>query len=74
MDYEIGHRQESGFAAQTNRRDQIILNHIEQLDNYSQKKKDTTLIQLRFITVVVVTISVIASMLLSLSFPYIMKI
>lgn len=74
VDYEIGYRQKSGFTAQTNHKDQIILGHIDKLDTYTQKKKDSILIQLRFITVVVVTISVIASMLLGLSFPYIMKV
>jgi hypothetical protein len=74
VNYEIGYRQESGFAAKTNLKDQGILRQIDKLDTYSQKKKDSILTQLRFITVVVVTISVIASMLLSLSFPYIMKI
>ncbi len=74
VDYDIGYRQESGFTAQTNLRDLLILKHIDKLDIYSQNKKDYTLVQLRFITVVLVTASVIASMLLSLSFPYIMKI
>lgn len=74
VDYDIGYRQESGFAAKTNLKDQDILMHIDKLDNYTQKKKDSILTQLRVITVVLVTASVIASMLLSLSFPYIMKI
>lgn len=74
VDYQIGYRQENGLAKETNLKDQAILSHINKLDTYSQKKKDSILIQLRFITVVVVTLSVIASMLLSLSFPYIMKI
>ncbi|WP_291720576.1 hypothetical protein [Bernardetia sp.] len=74
VDYDVGYRQETGYTALTNQKDQEILNHIEKLDAYSQTKKDSTLVQLRFITVVVVTASVIASMLLSLSFPYIMKI
>lgn len=74
VDYDIGYRQETGFTAKTNLKDQEILRHIEKLDNYTQIKKDSILVQLRFITVVLVTTSVIASMLLSLSFPYIMKI
>ena len=74
VDYDVGYRQESGSTAKTNLKDQDILRHIEALDTYSQKKKDSILVQLRFITVVLVTASVIASMLLSLSFPYIMKI
>ena len=74
VDYDIGYRQESGFTAKTNLKDQVILRHIDRLDTYSQKKKDSILTQLRVITVVLVTASVIASMLLSLSFPYIMKI
>jgi hypothetical protein len=74
VDYDIGYRQEIGFTAKTNLKDQEILLHIDTLDAYSQKKKDFILTQLRFITVVLVTASVIASMLLSLAFPYIMKI
>ena len=74
IDYDVGYRQESGYTVQTNKKDQVILRHIEKLDDYSQKKKDSILIQLRFITVILVTASVIASMLLGLSFPYIMKI
>lgn len=74
VDYDIGYRQETGYTAYTNKKDKEILLLIEKLDAYSQKKKDSTLTQLRFITVVVVTASVIASMFLSLSFPYIMKI
>ncbi|WP_338767436.1 hypothetical protein WAF17_05810 [Bernardetia sp. ABR2-2B] len=74
VDYDIGYRQESGFAKQTNLKDLVILKYIDKLDYYSQNKKDSILIQLRFITVVLVTASVIASMLLSLAFPYIMKI
>jgi hypothetical protein len=74
VDYDISYRQESGFTAQTNLKDQEILLHIDTLDTYSQKKKDSILTQLRFITVVLVTASVIASMLLSLAFPYIMKV
>lgn len=74
VDYDIGYRQASGYTAKTNLKDQHILTHIDALDTYTQKKKDAILTQLRFITVVLVTTSVIASMLLSLSFPYIMKI
>lgn len=74
VDYDIGYRQSSGFTAETNLKDQHILTHIDELDTYTQKKKDSILTQLRFITVVLVTTSVIASMLLSLAFPYIMKI
>ncbi|WP_338790822.1 hypothetical protein V9L05_22045 (plasmid) [Bernardetia sp. Wsw4-3y2] len=74
VDYDIGYRQETGFTAQTNLKDQKILRRIDKLDAYSQNKKDSILTQLRFITVVLVTTSVIASMLLSLAFPYIMKI
>ncbi len=74
VNYEIGYRQESGFIVETNLKDLMILKNIDKLDRYSQIKKDSILIQLRFITIVLVTTSVIASMLLSLSFPYIMKI
>ncbi|WP_375559873.1 hypothetical protein ACE193_19410 [Bernardetia sp. OM2101] len=74
VDYDIGYRQENGYTAKTNLKDQDILRHIDTLDTYTQEKKDSILIQLRFITVVLVTASVIASMLLSLAFPYIMKI
>lgn len=74
VDYDVGYRQETGSTAKTNLKDQDILRHIDTLDTYSQKKKNSILTQLRFITVVLVTASVIASMLLSLSFPYIMKI
>ncbi|AFM03115.1 hypothetical protein Fleli_0652 [Bernardetia litoralis DSM 6794] len=74
IDNDIGYGQKIGFAAKTNQKAQVILKQIDKLDTHSQNKKDSILNQLRFITVILVTTSVIASMLLSLSFPYIMKI
>ena len=61
VDYDIGYRQGSGYTAKTNLKDQHILTHINTLDTYAQKKKDSILTQLRFITVVLVTASVVAN-------------